>query len=935
MSDSREIFTLHDALLRSLGEGVYGINPDGLCTFINVAALSLLGYREEEILGKDPHLLFHNRDENGRPNPRENCPAFLTMQDGVTRRTEEDFITKDSRRILVSITAAPILNGPRITGAVVVFQDMTEIRLIQGVAREGYEIQRAILDTSLASIVYLLDRHILWVNKRTEEMFGYTANEMQGMNTGLLYESSEDYLSLGREAYPRLAGGDTYSSERLMKRKDGSLFWCLLNGRLSDPKKPELGSVWTLNDIDELHHQKEAIKESEERYRQIFEINSAIKLIIDLETNRIVDANNAACLFYGYSKNELLNLKISDINCLSPEQIKVEMSLAAEQKRLFFEFRHRLASGEIRDVEVYSGPVLINGRKHLHSIIHDVTEKKKAESQLRLAAQVIASSAEGVTMTDHQGNILFVNRAFSQITGYTQEEVLGKNPSLLSSGRHSREFYQEMWEELTARGSWTGEIWNRKKDGTVYPEWLSISHVEGPDTESSSFVGIFSDISRLKAAEERIMKLANFDMLTGLPNRTLFADRTAQAISHCRQRKLPLAMIYVDIDFFKKINDTLGHRVGDDVIVAVSSRIKELMRPEDTIARIGGDECALLLVESSAETAATMAKKIISSFNTPLHTGGMDISLTLSIGITMFPVDGEDFETLFRNADTAMYRVKQEGKNSFRFYTAEMQDRAVRHWAIEVGLRDAISRNEISIHYQPQVSLTTGRVTGAEALARWHHPVLGDLHPAEFIPIAEESGSILALGELILRSAIRQAFQWIRGGISDFNIAVNISALQMRQPDFVFRIANILREEEFPPQNLELELTESLAMRDPELAIELIQELRRMGIKVAMDDFGTGYSSLSYLKKFNFSRLKIDRSFIQDIETNAESLAIVKAIVGICDSLEILTIAEGVETEIQMNLMRSLGCKETQGFFVAQPMPAEETSFWLREKRRK
>ena len=395
MSDSREIFTLHDALLRSLGEGVYGINPEGHCTFINTTALSLLGYREEEILGKDPHLLFHNRDENGRPNPRENCPAFLTMQDGVTRRTEEDFITKDGRRILVSITAAPILNGHRITGAVVVFQDMTEIRLIQGVAREGYEIQRAILDTSLSAIVYLLDRHILWVNKRTEEMFGYTANEMQGMNTGLLYESSDDYLSLGKEAYPRLADGDTYSSERLMKRKDGSLFWCLLNGRLSDPKKPELGSVWTLNDIDELHHQKEAIKESEERYRQIFEINSAIKLIIDLETNRIVDANNAACLFYGYSKNELLNLKISDINCLSPDQIKVEMSLAAEQKRLFFEFRHRLASGEIRDVEVYSGPVLINGRKHLHSIIHDVTEKKKAESQLRLAARAVDQAGLG------------------------------------------------------------------------------------------------------------------------------------------------------------------------------------------------------------------------------------------------------------------------------------------------------------------------------------------------------------------------------------------------------------------------------------------------------------------------------------------------------------------------------------------------------------
>ncbi|HNL01246.1 MAG TPA: PAS domain S-box protein, partial [Leptospiraceae bacterium] len=761
MKDFPEGRTLERTLLQNLGEGVYGVDQDGLCTFVNEAALAMLGFSEAEVLKKDQHTLFHWRKEDGSPYPPEECPVSKTIRDLQTRHVEDSFVCKDGRMLPVELTIAPVSDEAGRPGAVVAFQDLTELRKARAEAKEAVEMRQVLLDQSLAGIALLKDRRILWANRRMETMFGYNTGGLHGLETSALYAANADFQTLGEQAYPTMQAGGTYSDELLMKRKDGATFWCQLSGQLVNPREPARGSIWTISDVDENHRRAQELVESEERYRQAFEVNSAIKLIIDEETGAIVDANGAACHFYGYSREQLLRMNIRDINCMSPDEITRELTAAGKQQRLVFEFKHMLSSGEIRDVEVYSGPIRVDGRPRLHSIIHDITERKKAQSDLELAARVITGAAEGVVVTDQHAKILAVNPAFTEITGFAQSEAIGQTPRILASGRQSQDFYQAMWEDLIAKGNWAGEIWNRKKDGTVYPEWLSISRTgSGADLR---YIAIFSDITRRKADEERIRRLAHYDPLTGLPNRALLFDRAMQALSLCRRGDMPLALMFLDVDHFKRINDTLGHKIGDEILVALSQRLTGILRVEDTVCRLGGDEFVILLPEIGAEGAAHVATKLVESIQTPLNVSG-GIAVTLSVGITMFPEDGDDFEILCKNADTAMYRAKAEGRNGFRFYTAEMQKKAARHWELEHALRSALANGELAVHYQPQLSLDSSTVTGVEALLRWTHPQLGAVSPVEFIPIAEEIGLITTIGHWVLRCAVKQAVSWIQSG---------------------------------------------------------------------------------------------------------------------------------------------------------------------------
>jgi diguanylate cyclase (GGDEF)-like protein/PAS domain S-box-containing protein len=563
-------------------------------------------------------------------------------------------------------------------------------------------------------------------------------------------------------------------------------------------------------------------------------------------------------------------------------------------------------------------------------VMRDVTARWQADEQLLLAAKLFEQSSEGFMITDADCRIVKVNPAFTAISGYTEADALGRNPSMLASGRHDPAFFGAMWAELGELGSWQGEIWNRRKDGSLYPEWLSISSVAGAADRVTHYIASFSDITHRKAADDRIRHLAHYDALTGLPNRALLQDRATLALKAARRSGESVALMFLDLDHFKHVNDSLGHDIGDQLLVAVAGRFKATLREPDTLCRMGGDEFVLLLPGTDATGAAHVAQKLTQLMQRPHHLGVHEITITPSIGIAMFPEDGPDFEVLARCADAAMYRAKQGGRNDFAFHTTEIQAQSARVLKIENALRRAIEHGELTMHYQPQTSRGGEEIRGAEALLRWHHPDLGWVSPAEFIPIAESSGLITAIGEWALRTAVQQLRTWTDRGLPPMMMAVNLSMVQFRQPNLATLVRGILDEAGVDPRYLELELTESVVSDDPVGAIDTMRRLHECGIRLSIDDFGTGYSSLSYLKRFRVFRLKIDQSFVQSIMEDPEDQAIVAAIIALAKSLGLQTIAEGVETRSQADYLRAQGCDEMQGYWFSRPLPAAEFEAFVR-----
>jgi len=544
--------------------------------------------------------------------------------------------------------------------------------------------------------------------------------------------------------------------------------------------------------------------------------------------------------------------------------------------------------------------------------------------QLKLAAQVFESGNEGMVVTDKDNRIVTVNHAFTRITGFTADEVLGNSPNMFASGHHDKAFYTAMWEQLRKTGSWCGEIWNRRKDGSVFPEWLNISCVQDEAGQPNYYIAAFSDITERKEAEAQVHHLAKYDALTNLPNRVLLQDRIGQAIAAAQRADSHLALLFIDLDRFKNINDSLGHAVGDQVLCQVGERLTGAVRASDTVSRLGGDEFVVLLPElESPEQAAGVAEKLLHALSSSLHVEDYDLAVTPSIGIAVFPEDGEDGESLLKNADAAMYHAKERGRNNFQFFTQEMNARVSERLAMENDLRQALQRQELILYYQPQYDLESGTLVGCEALVRWQHPEHGLVSPARFIPVAEETGLILPMGQWVLQEACHQAKSWQDRGLPPISVSVNISAVQFRQTHLATMVQEALKASGLEPRWLELELTESMLMEDGERHTSTLAQLKAMGIRLALDDFGTGYSSLAYLKRFALDKLKIDQSFIRDLPNDAEDAAITTAIIGIAQDLGLQTVAEGVENEAQRQFLAELGCHQMQGFLMARPMPAE------------
>lgn len=561
----------------------------------------------------------------------------------------------------------------------------------------------------------------------------------------------------------------------------------------------------------------------------------------------------------------------------------------------------------------------------------DITARRHAEEEVRLAEKVFDNSRQAIMVTDTNAVILRVNPAFERITGYPRQEILGRNSGILSSGRQGKRFYEELWHSLGEAGMWEGELWNRRKSGELYPEYLSISAVRDAQGKVTNYVGLFQDISERKSAEERIQHLAHHDALTGLPNRELLRDRTGIALYHAKRQGKHLALLFINLDRFKGINDSFGHETGDAVLKHAGQTIVSCLRAGDSVCRLGGDEFMVLLPDvGEAADAGRLAEKLIAALSAPFEIEGRELRITGSAGIAIFPENGNDMETLQRNADAALHVAKDAGRNAVQFYSAVMNAQALEHLTMERDLRRALEKEELFLCYQPQVDLANGSVVGLEALIRWNHPEQGEVGPGAFIRIAEESGLIVPIGSWVLRRACLDMRNLIDRGIGNVQVAVNVSAPQFSKPDFVQQVRDALEEAGIPAALLELEVTESVIMRGPRPVIETLRELDEMGVSLSIDDFGTGYSSLSYLRQFPVKKLKIDQSFIRDIPAQADDMAIAEAIITLARALKLKVIAEGVETRAQAEFLREHRCDQAQGYYYGRPVPLDEIAQLIR-----
>ena len=611
---------------------------------------------------------------------------------------------------------------------------------------------------------------------------------------------------------------------------------------------------------------------------------------------------------------------------LAQETLMRTGTLRHEYRFLHADGRYRWINDSVRTVKDGAGQLT-----RLTGAWLDVTDRRQADEHARLIEQVFASSQEGIFITDAQTRILSINRAFTAITGYTAAEALGQTPTLLRSGRQDRAFYTAMWQQLRTEGHWAGEIWNRRKCGEVYPEWLTINAIRNDQGDVRQYLGIFTETSSRKAAEERILHLANFDVLTDLPNRALLADRARGALLAADRKRAAVTVMHLNIDHFGRINESIGHEAGDEVLRTVAQRLTRTLRPDDTVCRLGGDDFILLLPDTSAHDGAQLGPRLMAAVAEPLPVGGQVLRLTASIGVAEYPDNGIDLARLTQAAELAVHQAKREGRNTVRFFSAHLQAQVQDRMALARDLRWALERDQFVLHYQPKFDARTQRMTGVEALIRWQHPTRGLVSPALFIPIAEESGLIREIGTWVIRQALAQTAAWRAAGLAVVPVAVNLSVVQFRDHGLRDSLLALLQDSGLPASMLELELTESVAMEDSTFTIATIAGLKHLGVTLSIDDFGTGYSSLSYLKRFEVDKLKIDQSFVRGLNYDPQDEAIVTAVISLARSLGLRTVAEGVETVEQHEFLRRSGCDEVQGYLFSRPVPAEALALLLGE----
>ncbi|ABY96328.1 TPA: EAL domain-containing protein [Pseudomonas putida] len=776
--------------------------------------------------------------------------------------------------------------------------------------------------------ILLIARHsdgcLLEVNEAFEEQIGLTQSQVIGRTaTDLNLWGVE---GSGLRVLEHLHQGGIRNLEMSFRRSNGQLFTGLTSAETFElDGTPAL--VVAVRDISQLKETQQQLQTSEEKFAKAFHASPDGLLLSRQSDGLLLEVNEGFCRLTGYDLNPTIDQTSLDLG------IWVDLN---ERKRLVeqlnrdgfvrdFTCHIRRSDGQIRLCELSARPLPITGVDCMLTIARDITERHLMQEKLQLAATVFENTAEGVLITDIDQHISAVNRAFSEITGYSEIEALGQTPRLLASGQHDSAFYAAMWHQLTDEGHWQGEIYNKRKNGELYPSWLTISAVRNSEREITHFVAVFADISSIKHAQAKLDYQAHHDPLTGLPNRALFENRL-QAVLTCAQvSNRQGAVLFLDLDRFKHINDSLGHPVGDLLLKGIAQRLKEQVRDVDTVARLGGDEFIILLPGlHKPSDASTIANKLLACFAAPFQAGEHEFFTSASIGISLYPQDGTDVATLIRNADAAMYRSKAKGRNRVEAYTRDLTAQASERIALEHELRRAVERNEMSLCFQPKLSLKTQKLVGAEALIRWSHPTFGEVPPEHFIHLAEENGTILQLGDWVLEQACRQMQAWKQHYQPFGPLSINLAGAQLRHPHLARRIEQLLKHYQLKAGDLQLEITENFIMSQAEEALAVLYQLKKLGVQLAIDDFGTGYSSLSYLKRLPLDILKIDKSFIRGLPDDPHDAAIARAIIALGRSMQLTIIAEGVENQAQQRFLAAEGCEQIQGYIVSLPLPPDE-----------
>lgn len=686
--------------------------------------------------------------------------------------------------------------------------------------------------------------------------------------------------------------------------------------------------AWQLSrNMERLKAAHQALAESDERSRTTMQAASEAIWISDHE-GRFSFVNAAACNMLGYTQEEMLALRVSDL--VPQEDLEhLRSALTALETQPFVRREWWLKRKGWGTVLVEFVSQRLDPDRFL-SIGHEIGERKRAEHKLQLAASVFTHAREGIMITDEHGTIVDINDTFTRITGFSRAEALGQNPRILKSGRQPPQYYQTMWNSLMETGQWSGEVWNRRKSGEVYAEMQTVSAVRDAAGRTQNYVALFSDITPMKEQQRQLEHIAHFDALTHLPNRVLLADRLQQAIRQSQRHHRSLAVVFLDLDGFKAVNDTHGHAVGDVLLIALAERMKSALREGDTLARIGGDEFVAVLVDlEDAQDCDPVLERLLAAASAPVEAGGSVLRVSASMGVTVYPQDGSDADLLMRHADQAMYAAKQAGKHRYHLFDVA-HEAAVRSRRESLEhVRGALERGEFALYYQPKVDMRNGTVVGMEALIRWHHPERGLLLPADFLPLIEGHPISVEVGEWVIDAALAQMGAWRAGGL-DLPVSVNIGALQLQKDGFAERLRLLLgRHPDVPAQCLELEVLETSAMGDIAAVSRIMHACADLGVGFALDDFGTGYSSLTYLKHLPTGTIKIDQSFVRDMLGDADNLAIVRGIIGLAAAFGRVVIAEGVETADHSTQLLALGCALVQGFGIARPMPAQEVPTWV------
>jgi len=767
---------------------------------------------------------------------------------------------------------------------------------------------------------------ILSVNSRTLELFAADAGKRGLDDLAQIFDDNS--LTVFRDQLIALweERGDFVGSAH-QRALDGRALDTLVRVTLVPGHEHDWGCV--LVSVEDLSERKRV----QDMLDTFFEQPMTLNLITGLD-GIIQRVNQCWESTLGRSRAELEGTSFLEL--VHPEDLeetRVELARVARgQGSDYFENRCRHRDGGYRLLAWSAAVSPTQGL--IYAVASDITERRAAEERLRQTAAVFESTAEGVLITDLNGVILDVNPAFVAITGYGREEAIGQTPRILRSERQDAAFYRQMWEALQRSGQWRGELWNRRRDGSLYSELLTISLVRDGQGRARGYVGVFTDISAMKQSEERLEQLAHHDALTGLPNRLLLDVLLRRGIERAACRAQQLAVVFIDLDRFKHLNDSLGHAAGDELLCQVAERLGEAVRASDQVARLSGDEFVVLLEDiEGLEPARQAMGRLMGVFRQPFKLTQGQVYMTASMGLSFYPEDGEDAETLLRNADAAMYRAKDEGRNTYEFYTAELTAAAFENMFLENALRGALDAQQLHLVYQPQFSLQSGALSGMEVLLRWRHPEQGSISPARFIPVAEQSGLIREIGAWVLERACAQGRRWLDAGLAIGRLAVNVAGPQIQQANFADQVERILTETGLPPDCLALEVTEGFVMRRIEAAITQLERLRALGVEIAIDDFGTGYASLGYLKKLPIDKLKVDQSFIRDIPADPDDMAITEAIIVMARALGIRVIAEGVETRDQVSFLLAKGCGEAQGYFYAQPLPAQDIERTLKPGR--